>query len=80
LLGEAAYAAKERKRELLEESNRKIEVVRWLVRLVADRALISKRQFLHSARCLEECGRIVGGWVKSLGASTNGVEGARVKP
>ena len=50
------------KKGLLEEANRKIEVVRWLVRLVADRALISERQFLHSARCLEECGRMVGAW------------------
>lgn len=66
LLGEAAYAGKERKRELLDEANRKIEVVRWLVRLTMDRGLISKRQFLHSAKGLEECGRMVGGWARSL--------------
>lgn len=78
LLGEAAYAGRERKRELLEEANRKIEVVRWLVRLCMDRNLISNRQFLFSATSLEECGRMVGGWAKSL-ASTNGVEGARVR-
>ena len=35
--------------------------------LVMDRGLISKRQFLHSARALEECGRMVGGWARSLG-------------
>ncbi len=52
--------------ELLGEANRKIEVVRWLVRLVSDRNLISKRQFLHSCRGLEECGRMVGGWHRSL--------------
>ena len=33
LLGEAAFSGKEKKRELLAEANRKIEVVRWLVRL-----------------------------------------------
>jgi hypothetical protein len=78
LLGEAAYSERTKKRELLEEANRKIEVVRWLVRLSMDRNLISDRQFLFSAKGLEECGRMVGGWVKSLG-STNGAEGARVR-
>lgn len=78
LLGEAAYAGRERKRELLEEANRKIEVVRWLLRLCMDRNLISNRQFLFSAQGLEECGRMVGGWARSL-ASTSGGEGARVR-
>lgn len=64
LLGEAAYSGRERKRELLEEANRKIEVVRWLVRLCMDRNLISDRQFLFSAKGLEECGRMVGGWAR----------------
>jgi hypothetical protein len=43
-----------------------------------DRNLISNRQFLFSATGLEECGRMVGGWAKSL-ASTNGGEGPRVR-
>lgn len=33
LLAEAAYAGRGRKKELLAEANRKIEVTRWLVRL-----------------------------------------------
>ena len=44
--------------------NHKIEVVRWLVRLCMDRNLISDRQFLFSAKGLEECGRMVGGWAR----------------
>lgn len=76
LLGEAAYSGRERKRELLEEANRKIEVVRWLVRLCMDRNLISDRQFLFSAKGLEECGRMVGGWTGTLN-STNAEEGNR---
>ena len=66
LLGEAAYAGKEKKYQLLAEANRRFEVVRWLVRLTSDRNLISKRQFLFSCRALEECGRMVGGWQRSL--------------
>jgi hypothetical protein len=56
LLAEVAYAGGGRKKELLSEVNRKIEVTRWLVRLAADRNLISNRQFVHSCRSLEECG------------------------
>jgi hypothetical protein len=33
----------------------------WLVRLCMDRNLISNRQFLFSAKGLEECGRMIGG-------------------
>lgn len=69
LLGEAAYAGRERKRQLLDEANRKIEVVRWLTRLTMDRGMISKQQFVHSARRIEECGRMVGGWLRSLGSA-----------
>ena len=69
LLAEAAYAGRGRKKELLAEANRKIEVTRWLVRLAADRNLISNRQFVPSCRSLEECGRMVGGWRKSLASA-----------
>ena len=65
LLSEAAYAAGRRKVELLGRANRRIEATRWLVRLTEDRNLVSKRQFAFSARSLEECGRMVGGWLKS---------------
>ena len=66
ILSEAEYARGNQKRELLDRANRRIQTVRWLVRLIADRNLISKRQFAHSARSLEECGRMVGGWLRSL--------------
>ena len=62
--------ARGRKKELLAEANRKIEVTRWLVRLAADRNLISNRQFVHSCRSLEEGGRMVGGWRKSLASAS----------
>ncbi len=50
-----------------------------LVRLCMDRNLIRNRQFLFSATALEECGRMVGGWAKSIGGSTSGGEGAGVR-
>jgi hypothetical protein len=59
-LVEAAYSRE--KRDLLAAANRKMEVVRWTVRMCKDRNLLSASQFEHSARCLNECGRMVGGW------------------
>jgi hypothetical protein len=64
LLAEAAYARGQEKAELLDRANRRIESVRWLVRVCMDRHLISTRQFAFSAKALEECGRMVGGWLK----------------
>jgi len=58
LLAEAAYARGLAKADLLDRANRRIESVRWLVRIVKDRNLISARQFASSARGLEECGRM----------------------
>jgi hypothetical protein len=46
-LGEASYSGVAKKRELLELANRKIEVVRLLMRLISDRNLVSKRHFPH---------------------------------
>lgn len=58
--------------------NRRIEPVRWLVRFVKDRNLISVRQFAFIAKGLEECGRMVGGWLKQSRAkgATSGNEAA----
>ena len=62
LLVEAAYSS--RKAELLVTANRKLELLRWLVRLAQDRNLLSGKQYEFSCRGLTECGRMVGGWLK----------------
>ena len=64
VLAEAAYARGPAKAELLAKANRRIESVRWLVRVCKDRNLVSTQQFAFSARSVEECGRMVGGWLK----------------
>jgi hypothetical protein len=78
LLAEAAYARGLAKADLLDRANRRIESVRWLVRIVKDRNVISARQFAFSAKALEECGRMVGGWLKQSRArsATSGNEAA----
>ena len=57
ILVEAAYSRE--KRDLLADANRKMEVVRWTVRMCKDRNLLTASQFEHSARCLNECGKMV---------------------
>ena len=65
LLVEASYARE--KTEILATANRKMEVLRWTVRMAKDRKLFTPTQFEFSARALNECGRMVGGWLKSRG-------------
>lgn len=61
-LVEAAYSLQ--KTELLAQANRRIEMLRWLVRLAKDRKVLSERQYLFACQGLAECGRMVGGWLK----------------
>ena len=65
LLVEASYARD--KAEILATANRKMEVLRWTVRMAKDRKLFTAAQFEFSARALNECGRTIGGWLKSRG-------------
>ena len=62
LLVEASYSRQ--KTELLAKVNRKIEMVRWLIRLAKDRKLLTDKQYQFCFKSLNECGRMVGGWLK----------------
>jgi len=62
VLVEAAYSS--RKTELLTRVNREIEVLRWLVRMAMDRKVLTPRQYEYCCMSLNECGRMVGGWLK----------------
>lgn len=65
-LVEAAYS--HHKADLLARANRRIEMLRWLMRLAKDRKVVTERQYLFACKGLAECGRMVGGWLKqSLG-------------
>jgi hypothetical protein len=63
-LVEAAYSA--RKGELLETASRKTNGVRYLLRLSKDLRLVSMDGYAFASGKLEEIGRMVGGWQKSL--------------
>jgi hypothetical protein len=61
-LVEASYSRE--KAELLATANRKVETLRWLVRLAKDRKVLSEKQYLFASQGLAECGRMLGGWLK----------------
>lgn len=64
LLIEATYTRE--KGALLRCANIRVEKLRWLVRLAKDRKLLTYRQYEYSAEQLTECGKMLGGWLKSV--------------
>jgi len=68
-LVEAAYSSGDRKREQLATANRKIEVLRWLIRMAHERELLTGRQYAFTSEQMTECGRMLGGWIKQAGGS-----------
>ncbi len=72
-LVEASYSR--RKADLLARVNRKIEMLRWLVRLAKDRKVLTEKQYLFACKGLAECGRD-GGW---LAQAVFGKEGLPMK-
>jgi hypothetical protein len=68
MLVEAAYSpAGQPKANLLARANRELEVLRWLLRMTREREVLTARQYRYAALALEECGRMLGGWLKQAG-------------
>lgn len=66
LLVEASYTRRKAKANLLHRANVKLEQLRWLTRLAKDRKVISPRQYGYSAEQLTECGKMLGGLLRSV--------------
>ena len=62
-LVEAAYSSQ--KKGLLDSANRKVNAVRYLLRLAKDLKLMTIDSYGLSAENLDEIGRMVGGWRKA---------------
>ncbi len=58
LLVQATYNP--HKADLLATANRKLEMLRWLLRLSSDRNLLSGKQYEFSSRGVTECGHMIG--------------------
>ncbi|MFI3198128.1 MAG: diversity-generating retroelement protein Avd [Methylococcaceae bacterium] len=63
-LVEAAYV--KNKRDLLKRANNRLAVIRHLWRMAYELQTIPAKRYEHGARLLEELGKQVGGWLKSV--------------
>lgn len=66
LLVEAAYART--KHDLLKRANLRLAVVRHLWRMAHELKTIPTKRYEHGAKLLEELGKQIGGWLKSVNA------------
>ncbi len=55
------------KKPLLYEIDVKLEELRMLLRLAHDRKYLSHKSYEQSSRLVAEVGRLLGGWIKSVG-------------
>lgn len=65
---EAYYSPKDKKKEVLARVNIQLEKLRFLIRLSKDLRCISIRQYEFMAAKVNDLGKMVGGWIKSLGS------------
>jgi len=66
LLVEAAYA--KTKRDALRRANLRLVVVRHLWRMAHELKSISAKRYAHGAQLMDDLGKQVGGWLKSVEA------------
>ncbi len=64
LLVEAAYARD--KRAILKRANLRLAVVRHLWRIAHELKTIPTKRYGHGAKLLEDLGKQIGGWLKSV--------------
>jgi hypothetical protein len=64
LLVEAAYA--KTKRDVLKRANLRLAVVRHLWRMAHELRTISTKRYAHGAKLLDDLGKQIGGWQKSI--------------
>lgn len=69
LLLEASYGDKERKMVILEKASVKLNVLRFLVRLMKETKTFDLKKYTAIEMIIDEIGRMVGGWIRSLNAS-----------
>lgn len=63
---EAYYLPVTEKKSLLKKANTKIEILRHYFRLCYEFGLYNSLKYKHYAEKLDEIGRMIGGWLRSL--------------
>jgi len=54
------------KQPMLEEADRELQRLRFLLRLSHDRNLTSQGQYTHASKLVVEIGKLLGGWIISV--------------
>lgn len=62
-LVEARYAVE--RRPLLEQANRRLQSLRYLLRMAHELKLLDDRRYAHAASSMEDVGRQIGAWVRA---------------
>jgi len=62
----ASSASKEEKMSILARADAKLELLKMLVRLAEEIKSISTKKYLNLQEKLQEIGRMLGGWIRSL--------------
>ena len=63
---EAYYSGKAQKRGILKRVNLHLEKLRFQMRLCKDLRCLSIRKYEHVSTLIDQLGRVIGGWIKSL--------------
>ncbi len=58
------------RRPHLVKANMALEKLRYFVRISVEMQYLDKRRYEFAARCIDEIGRQVGGWLKAINAQT----------
>ena len=61
-----AYYSRDRRQESLRRANLRVETIRSLVRLTYKLRLITPKRYGVFSRKIDEIGRMIGGWERSL--------------
>lgn len=64
----AANSSKERKLRFLEAANGKFDTLKFLLRLARELSILDNKKYLSLEAKIQEIGRMLGGWIKSLNA------------
>ncbi len=68
---EATYTRQ--RRAALDSANLGLEKLRFFFRLGVDLKYLDTGRYEHAARCIDETGRLIGGWIRSEGAHVRAV-------
>ena len=62
----SAYISRDEKLLLLKEADNQLFIIKTLIRLIQEIKLIDFKKYIHLEEKLQEIGRMLGGWIKSI--------------